>query len=65
LDSVEVVVVYYDGGGAIIGGEFTFVNFIPAGGTSAFEVTSFNDLPGLDHVEVYPQLSSLTLLGLD
>jgi hypothetical protein len=62
LQQVEVVAVFYSAENAIIGGAFTFVDFIPAGGTSAFEVSSLVDIPGIDHADVIPSVSNLSLL---
>jgi hypothetical protein len=65
LEDIEAIAVYYDSAGNILAGDFTFIDFVPAGGTAAFDITHFDDLPTLDHAEVYAQLSSLTLVGLN
>ncbi len=41
----------------------TFVDFVPAGGQAAVEITSFNDLPTPARTDVYGELSNLSLLG--
>ncbi len=63
LKDVVAVAIYYDGNGAIIGGDRTFVDFVPAGGQAAVEITSFNDLPTPARTDVYGELSNLSLLG--
>jgi hypothetical protein len=63
LKSVIAVAIYRDAGGAIVGGDHTFVDFVPAGGQTAVEITSFSDLPAPAGTEVYAELSNLSLLG--
>ncbi len=63
LKSVVAVAIFRDAGGAIVGGDRTFVDFVPAGGSAAVEITSFSDLPAPAGTEVYAELSSLSLLG--
>lgn len=63
LKSVVAVAIYRDAGGAIVGGDRTFVDFVPAGGSAAVEITSFSDLPAPAGTEVYAELSTLSLLG--
>jgi hypothetical protein len=63
LKEVVAAAIYYDGNGAIIGGARTFVDFVPAGGQAAVEITSFNDLPTLARTDVYGELSNLSLFG--
>lgn len=41
-ESVHVVAIYKDAAGAVLGGEFTFVDFVPAGGQSPFEMSTFS-----------------------
>ena len=61
LKDVQVSAVAYDASNAIIGGGFTFVNFIPSGGSSgaAMNITT-SGVP--DHVELYASISGLTAL---
>jgi hypothetical protein len=63
LKQVVAVAIYRDAGGAIVGGDRTFVDFVPAGGQAAVEITSFSDLPAPAATEVYAELSNLSLLG--
>jgi hypothetical protein len=63
LKNTEAVAVYYNSGGQIIGGAFTFVDFIPAGGKVGMEVHSSESLSRLAKTEVYLEMTSLSLLG--
>jgi hypothetical protein len=63
LKEVVAVAIYRDGGGAIVGGDRTFVDFVPTGGQAAVEISSFADLPAPAATEVYGELSNLSLLG--
>ncbi len=63
LKEVVAVAIYKDGNGAIVGGDRTFVDFVPAGGQAAVEITAFSDLPAPASTEVYAELSNLSLLG--
>lgn len=49
--------------GAIVGGDFTYLSFVPAGGTAGVEISTAADLPAPASSEVYVQLSGLSLLG--
>lgn len=62
LSDLHVSAVAYDANGAIIGGGFTFLKFVPAGGAAAVEV-SITTAGTPVKVELYPALSGLTLLG--
>lgn len=64
LQDFEVFAIGYDAAGAIIGGGYTFVSFILAGGTTGVEVTvSSGEEPA--SVELYPVVTSLTIFGLN
>jgi hypothetical protein len=63
LKEVVAVAIYRDAGGAIVGGDRTFVDFVSAGGQTAVEITSLSDLPAPAATEVYGELSTLSLLG--
>ncbi len=64
LQDFEVFAIAYDEAGTIIGGGYTFVSFILAGGTTGVEVTvSSEDEPA--SVELYPVVTSLTIFGLN
>ena len=61
LTSLRVSAVAYNAAGEIIGGGFTFTNFILANGTTGTKV-SLTSLPQVATVELYPVLSGLSLL---
>lgn len=63
LIATGVAIVAIAAGGAIVGGDRTFVDFVPTGGSAAVEITSFSDLPAPAGTEVYAELSNLSLLG--
>jgi hypothetical protein len=53
VDSPYVYAVFRDAGGAIVGGGFSFLDFVPANGRVAGTVTSYTTLPDASTVEVY------------
>lgn len=61
MESVYATAVYYGAEGNIIGGDWTFVDFIPAGGEIAFEISGFSAMPGITGTEVYLTLSFISL----
>jgi hypothetical protein len=63
LKEVVAVAIYRDGNGTIVGGDRTFVDFVPAGGQAAVEITALSQLPPPAATEVYAELSNLSLLG--
>jgi hypothetical protein len=64
LDDVIVSAIAYNDGGDIIGGGYTYVDFVPANGNAAAEVSiQLSETPA--RVELHPTLSSLTLLTSD
>jgi len=60
ITNPQAVVVYYDAEGNILGGDFTFVDFVPAGGTIPIEISGFEALPGLSSSEVFITFSFLS-----
>lgn len=62
LKDVKAVAVYRNAQGKIIGGDFTFINFIPAGGNAAISIDSFSQKTVPAKTEVYVALSGLSLL---
>lgn len=55
-ESVEVYSVYRKGG-KLIGGDYTYLDFVPAGGSAVFKILSdFDKLPKGVNVEIYYQL---------
>jgi hypothetical protein len=66
LKEVQATAVYLNSAGAIIGGDFTFVDFVPANGSTSFQIqgTSDSGIPGLANTVVYGSFSNLTVAGL-
>jgi hypothetical protein len=66
LKEVSADAVYLNAAGAIIGGDFTFVDFVPANGSTSFQIqgTSESGIPGLANTVVYGSFSNLTVDGL-
>lgn len=62
LENLEAVAVYRNADGEIIGGDFTYLNFVPAGGTSAVEITGSYEGEAPSETEVFIALSGLSLL---
>jgi hypothetical protein len=60
--NVHVSAVLYDAAGEIIGGGFTFVNFILANESAGVDV-NVTGVGEVSSYELYPSLSSLSLLG--
>jgi len=63
LKQIRVSIVAYDAAGNIIGGEFTYVDFVPAGGQAPFEETLWQGAQPAK-VEAYAAISGLTALDL-
>lgn len=63
LENLHAVAVYRNAKGKIVGGESSFVNFVPAKGKAAISIesTAFEKVPA--KTEVYVALSSLSLLS--
>lgn len=53
--------VYRDSAGAIVGGDFTFIDFIPPGDSIPFEISGFGSPPAATGAEVYIGFSFLSL----
>lgn len=62
FEDVYGTAVLRDSAGVIVGGGFTFIDFVPAGGDTSFEISVLDDLSGVATAEVYVSLSSLSLL---
>lgn len=62
LENLEAVAVYRNAAGEIIGGDYTYLNFVPAGGTSAVEISGSYDGEAPSETEVFIALSGLSLL---
>jgi hypothetical protein len=52
---VEVVVIWRNASGAILGGDFTFVDFVLPDGQVSFEVSSLDPIRGIAATEAYAQ----------
>ncbi|MBX5444564.1 hypothetical protein [Sphaerobacter sp.] len=62
LENIRVAAIAYDEAGNIIGGGFTYLDFVPANGQAAVDVSiTTSGVPA--KVELYATLSGLTLLG--
>lgn len=61
ITNPKAVVVYYDADGAVLGGDFTFVDFVPAGGTIPVEISGFDAVPGLSSSDIFITFSFLSL----
>ena len=64
LQNVQAVAVYYNGGGQILGGGDTFVNFVPAGGNTSFQISGIGSIPEIASTQVFVSVSNLTLSAL-
>ena len=62
LEELQAVAVYRDKKGKVIGGDSTFINFIPAGGKASVSIESFSQQKVPAKTEVYVALTSLSLL---
>src|SRR5680860_1147541 len=63
LQDLYATAIHRGADGAIVGGDFTYLSFVPAGGTAGVEISTAADLPAPASSEVYVQLSGLSLLG--
>lgn len=64
LEDLHAVAIYRDDAGNVIGGAFTFLGFVPAGGDAAVAIDSLADgLPTPAQTEVYIAISGLTMLA--
>lgn len=62
IKDVEVTAIVSDAARKIFGGSFTLINFVPAGGQAAFEV-SLDVIGTPANVDVYAMFSTLSLLS--
>lgn len=63
LENVQATAIYRNAEGAIIGGQFTYVDFVPAGGRIGFEISQSEKLPGVAATNVYVALTTLALFA--
>lgn len=61
LKQLRATAVYYDASGKIIGGAFTFVDFVPSGGSVGIEVLSTDTIPRVAKTDVFMNLPNLWL----
>jgi hypothetical protein len=62
LQDTKATAIYYNAAGTIIGGAFTFLDFVPAGGNIGIEITSGESLKGVAKTDVFVEITSLSLL---
>lgn len=64
LEELQAVAIYRDDAGDIVGGAYTFLNFVPAGGEAAVSIDdTASGLPSPASTDVYIAITSLTLLA--
>ncbi len=61
FEDVYAVAILRDGEGAIVGGGWTFLDFVPGNGDTSFEIGVLDDIADVDHAEVHVNFSSLSL----
>lgn len=61
FEDVYGVAVFRDAEDRIVGGAFTFIDFVPGGGDTSFQIDSFDDIEQVASSEVYVSLSNLSL----
>jgi hypothetical protein len=61
FEDVYAVAVLRDDDGRIVGGGWTFLDFVPADGDTSFEIRIFEDVQGVASADVYVAFSSLSL----
>lgn len=61
IEDAYATAVYRDASGAVIGGDYTFIDFIPSGETTPFEISGFGSPPGSTSADVYVTFSFLSL----
>lgn len=55
LTAIDVVAVYRNGAGEIVGGTPSFLDFLPRGETAVATIESATVIPGVESTEVYPR----------
>ena len=63
VDNVRAVAVYYNASGAIVGGDFTYVDFIPAGASTSFSIDGLESIPGVVRTQVYFSVQYISSVG--
>jgi hypothetical protein len=62
LQTLRAAAIFYDSGGNVVGGAYSYLDFVPAGGSIGMEIHSMMTVPNVAKTDVYVGLSSLTLL---
>ncbi len=61
FEDVYAVAILRDGEGAIVGGGWTFLDFVPGNGDTSFEIDVLDEIADVDSAEVHVNFSSLSL----
>lgn len=61
FEDVYVVAVFRDSNENVIGGEWGFIDFIPAGGDTSFELSGMDSIQDVAAAEVYVHFSSMSV----
>lgn len=61
IEDAYATAVYRNADGAIVGGDFTFIEFIPSGEATPFEISGFGSPPSAASADVYVTFSFLSL----
>ena len=61
IENAYATAVYRNADGAIVGGDFTFIEFIPSGEATPFEISGFGSPPSAVSADVYVTFSFLSL----
>jgi hypothetical protein len=61
FDDVYAVTVLRDSDGALLGGGYTFIDFVPADGDTSFQIEVLDEIEGASTAEVFVQHSFLSL----
>lgn len=62
LRDTKATAVYYDEAGSVIGGAYTFVDFVPAGGNIGIEIRAQESLKNVATTDIFLEITSLTLM---
>jgi hypothetical protein len=62
MKSVQAVAIYYNAAGRVVGGAFTYVDFVPASGTIGVEIRG-SEKVAASRTEIYAVPSFLSIFG--
>ncbi len=62
MKDIKAVAIYYNAADKIVGGAYTFVDFIPAGRSAAVEITAMDTIPRVTSTKVFVQVTNLSML---